>query len=128
MKRLTSKSLLLALLPLMGTSLYAAESLTQADVVDDDHAYETVSHTDQKKDGYMLGGGWKVNGDLRIGYVTYDYSNDPKHFNHLVNKGHKDSRGIYVIPKVSITSPDFNGFSFKITGGGITDFGINDEL
>ncbi len=128
MKLSTSKSLLLALLPVIGTSVYAAESLTQADVVDDDHAYETVSHTDQKKDGYMLGGGWKVNGDLRIGYVTYDYSNDPKHFNHLVNKGHKDSRGIYVIPKVSITSPDFNGFSFKITGGGVTDFGINDEL
>ncbi len=128
MKLSTSKTLLLALLPAMGTSLYAAESLAPANAVDDDHAYETVSHTDQKTDGYILGDGWKVNGDLRAGYVTYDYSNDPKDFNPTVNKGHKDSRGIYVIPKVSITSPDFNGFSFKITGGGVTDFGINDEL
>lgn len=128
MKLSYSKTLLLALLPVMGTSLYAAESIVPANAVDDDHAYETVTHTDEKKDGYILGDGWKVNGDLRIGYVNYDYSNDPKHFNPDINKGHKDSRGIYVIPKVSITSPDFNGFSFKITGGGVTDFGINDEL
>ena len=128
MKLSYSKTLLLALLPVVGTALNAAESLVPSDVVEDDHAYETVSHTDQKKDGYILGDGWKVTGDLRAGYVTYDYSNDPKNFNKDINKGHKDSRGFYVIPKVSITSPDFNGFSFKITGGGVTDFGINDEL
>jgi hypothetical protein len=128
MKLSYSKTLLLALLPVAGTSLYAAESLVPSDVVEGDHAYETVSHTDQKKDGYILGEGWKVTGDLRAGYVTYDYSNDPKHFDPTINKGHKDSRGFYVIPKLSITSPTYNGFSFKITGGGVTDFGINDEL
>ena len=129
MKLSYSKILLLALLPMAGTSLYAAESLApSAQVVDDDHAYETVSHTDQKKDGYILGDGWKVTGDLRAGYVNYDYSNSPKNPDATINKGHKDSRGIYLIPKLSITSPDYNGFSFKITGAGVTDFGINDEI
>jgi len=127
MKLSYSKTLLLALLPIMGTSVYAAEPIVLANAVDEDHAYETVTHTDEKKDGYILGDGWKLNSDLRIGYVNYDYSNSPKNPSATINKGHKDSRGIYVIPKVSITSPDFNGFSFKITGGGVTDFGINDE-
>jgi len=128
MKLSYSKTLLLALLPVAGTSLNAAESLVPSNVVEDDHAYETVSHTDQKKDGYILGDGWKVTGDLRIGYVNYDYSNDPKNFDPNINKGHMDSKGIYVMPKVSITSPTYNGFSFKITGAGATDLGINDEL
>ena len=138
MKLSYSKTLLLALLPLAGTSLYAAESLAPSEqVVEDDHAYETVSHTDQKKDGYILGDGWKVTGDLRAGYVNYDYSNPASHFDAAgnrvptypgVNKNHLDSNGIYLIPKLSITSPTYNGFSFKITGAGVTDFGINDEL
>ncbi|MEA3434007.1 MAG: OprD family outer membrane porin [Campylobacterota bacterium] len=128
MKLSYSKTLLLALLPVVGTSLNAAESLVQTDVPDADHAYETVTHTDEKKDGYLLGDGWKVTGDMRIGYVNYDYSNDPENFNPNTNKGHKDSKGIYFIPKISITSPEYNGFSFKITGGGVTDFGINDEI
>ena len=77
MKLSYSKTLLLALLPLAGTSVYAAESIVPANALDDDHAYETVTHTDEKKDGYILGDGWKINGDLRIGYVNYDYSNKP---------------------------------------------------
>lgn len=128
MKLSYSKTLLLALIPIVGTSLNAAESLHPEAAVDNDHAYETVTHTDEKKDGYILGDGWKVTGDVRAGYVNYDYSNSPKNPDPAVNKGHLDSRGIYVIPKVSITSPDYNGFSFKITGAGITDFGINDEI
>ena len=128
MKLSYSKTLLFALLPLTGSSLSAAESLAPSDAVDADHAYETVTHTDTKKDGYLLGDGWKINGDLRIGYVTYDYNNDPKNFDPNINKGHKDSRGIYAIPKVSITSPSYNGLSFKITGAAVTDFGINDPL
>jgi len=75
MKLSYSKTLLLALLPVVGTSLYAAESLVPSDIPDADHAYETVTHTDEKKDGYLLGDGWKVTGDMRVGYVNYDYSN-----------------------------------------------------
>ena len=103
-------------------------SESQAATVSDDHAYETVVHVDDKKEGYELADGWKVTGDIRTGYVTYDYSNDPKHFDPNINKGHKDSRGFYVIPKVSLSTPVYNGFSAKITGAGITDFGINDPL
>jgi len=128
MKLSYSKTLMLALLPVMGTSLYAANSLYPEGVQENDHAQETVTHTDEKKDGYELAPGWKVTGDMRVGYVNYDYSNSPKNPDPTVNKGHKDSRGIYFIPKVSITSPDYNGFSFKITGAGVTDFGINDEI
>jgi len=128
MKLSYSKTLLLALLPVVGTSLNAAESLVTSDVPDADHAYETVTHTDDKKDGYDLGEGWKVTGDMRVGYVNYDYSNSPKNPDPNTNKGHLNSRGTYFIPKVSITSPDYNGFSFKITGGGVTDFGINDKI
>ena len=122
MKLSYSKILLCALLT---SSLQAAETLHQAQAMDDDHEYETVNHTDQKKDGYILGDGWKINGDLRVGYVDYDYSNSPNNFDPNVNKGHKNSRGIYVLPKLSITSPTYNGFSFKVTGAGSTDFGIN---
>jgi len=115
---------------LLTTSAFASESLTgtQNATVSDDHAYETVVHVDEKKEGYEVADGWKITGDVRTGYVTYDYSNDPKHFDPAINKGHKDSRGFYVIPKVSLSTPVYNGFSAKITAAGVTDFGINDEL
>ena len=128
MKLSYSKTLLLALLPVMGTSVYGAQSLHPTQALDDDHAYETVTHTNENKDGYIVGDGWKITGDMRVGYVNYDYSNSPKNPDSSINRGHKDSKGIYFIPKVSITSPDYNGFSFKITGGAVTDFGINDEI
>ena len=114
----------------LSVSVYAAEKINteNANVVDSDHGYETVVHVDEKKEGYELADGWKVTGDLRVGYVNYDYSNDPKNFDPDINKGHKDSKGIYVIPKVSIETPDYNGFTAKVTGAGVTDFGINDEL
>ncbi len=54
MKLSYSKTLLFALLPLTGSSLSAAESLAPSNAVEADHAYETVSHTDDKKDGYLL--------------------------------------------------------------------------
>jgi hypothetical protein len=110
--------------------LVASETInfTQNATIDDDHAYETVSHVDEKKEGYTLGDGWKITGDMRMGYVDYDYSNSPKHPDPNVNKGHMDSHGFYVIPKLSIASPDYHGLSFKITGAGATDFGINDPL
>jgi hypothetical protein len=71
-----------------------------------------------------------VTGDLRVGYVSYDYNNDPGSpgFSKAINNGHADSYGLYVVPKLSISSPNYNGFTFKITGAGATDFGLNDPL
>ena len=69
--------------------------------------------------------GFTLSGDERAGWVSYDYGNsngDP-----TINKGHKDSEGFYVIPKLSLNTPDFSGFNAKITVAGATDFGINDH-
>ena len=122
------------------TSMLASEKIAKPNnaTTDDDHAYETVTHEDIQSDGIVIGDGWKVSGDIRAGYLNYDYSNTPSHFDPVsgkvipvdpnVNKGHANSRGIYLIPKISITSPNYNGFSFKITGAGATDLGINDPL
>jgi len=68
--------------------------------------------------------GFTFSGDMRTGWVQYDYNNpdgDPD-----INKGHKDSRGWYLVPKISLATPVYNGFSGKITGAGATDFGLND--
>ena len=68
--------------------------------------------------------GFTFSGDVRTGWVQYDYNNpdgDPD-----INKGHKDSRGWYLVPKISLATPVYNGFSGKITGAGATDFGLND--
>jgi hypothetical protein len=69
--------------------------------------------------------GFILSGDVRTGWVSYDYGNpdgEP-----LINKGHKDSEGFYVIPKLSLQTPSHKGFNAKITVAGATDFGINDE-
>ena len=66
-----------------------------------------------------------VTGDLRAGWLEYSYGNpngDP-----TINKGHKDSEGFYIIPKLSVNTPKYNGFSGKVTFAGATDLGINDE-
>ena len=73
---------------------------------------------------YLNANNWKVTGDMKAGYVNYDYNN------HLpgsstINKGHVDSKGFYTVPKVSIFSPIYNNFSGKATVAGATDFGIN---
>ena len=68
--------------------------------------------------------GFTLSGDERAGWVSYDYGNpngDP-----TINKGHKDSEGFYVIPKLSLQTPEFSNFNAKITVAGATDFGIND--
>ena len=65
-----------------------------------------------------------VTGDLRAGWLEYDYSNpngDP-----AINKGHKDSEGFYIVPKLSVNTPEYNGFSGRVTFAGATDLGIND--
>lgn len=69
--------------------------------------------------------GFTLSGDERAGWVSYDYGNpngDP-----AINKGHKDSEGFYVVPKLSLQTPDHNRFNAKITVAGATDFGLNDE-
>jgi len=69
--------------------------------------------------------GFTLSGDERAGWVSYDYGNpngDP-----TINKGHKDSEGFYVIPKLSLQTPEFSYFNAKITVAGATDFGINDH-
>jgi len=62
-----------------------------------------------------FGDGWSVTGDIRAGYVKYDYNNA------------NNSEGFYTTPRVSINTPEAGGFSAKVTGGFATDFGINDE-
>lgn len=69
--------------------------------------------------------GFTLSGDERAGWVSYDYGNpngDP-----TINKGHKDSEGFYVVPKLSLQTPNFSNFNAKITVAGATDFGINDH-
>jgi len=68
---------------------------------------------------------WSVSGNLKMGYVNYDYGNPPPSSG-IINKGHTDSRGFYTIPKVSLLTPKYAGFSAKVTVAGATDFGIND--
>ncbi len=81
------------------------------------------THAAQAEQGIDLGGGWLFSGDIRTGWVTYNYNNP----NGIpgINKGHKDSQGFYVVPKLSIETPNWAGFSAKITGAGATDFGLN---
>ena len=69
--------------------------------------------------------GFTISGDERAGWVQYDYSN-PKG-KPEINKGHKDSHGFYVMPKLSIETPSYNNFRAKITGAAATDFGLNDH-
>ena len=69
--------------------------------------------------------GFTVSGDQRVGYVEYDYDNPdglPS-----INRGHKDSHGFYVIPKLSIETPIYKGFKAKLTGAGATDLGLNEN-
>jgi len=82
-----------------------------------------LGQTAHAEQGIDIGGGWLFSGDLRTGYVTYDYDNpagDP-----TINRGHKDSQGFYIVPKLSIETPTWAGFSAKVTGAGATDLDIN---
>jgi len=67
---------------------------------------------------------FRISGDIRAGWLDYDYDN-PDGIS-TINKGHKDSEGFYIIPKLSINTPILNGFSGKVTFAAATDFGIND--
>ena len=92
-----------------------------------DHTNEETQASDTSKEGIDIGGGWIFSGDIRTGWVQYTYENPPGAGNDTsINKGHTDSKGFYVMPKLSITSPTWGGVSGKITGAGATDFGLND--
>ena len=67
---------------------------------------------------------FRVSGDIRTGWLEYNYGN-PEGIP-TINKGHKDSEGFYITPKLSLNTPEYNGFSGKITVAGATDLGIND--
>lgn len=73
---------------------------------------------------HVDGEGWVFSGDMRAGWVDYDYDNPNGDADN--NKGHTDSKGIYVVPKLSIETPKISGFRAKVTVAGVTDFGIND--
>jgi outer membrane porin, OprD family len=83
----------------------------------------SLSHSAHAEQGIDLGSGWLFSGDLRTGYVTYNYDNPNGDAG--INRGHKDSQGFYFVPKLSIETPTWGGFSAKITGAGASDFGLN---
>jgi len=103
------------------STLYASSSLKSS--LEANHTYEKKKPASQ---GIDIGNGWLVLGDMRAGWLDYDYSN-PAPTNPNINKGHTDSQGFYVMPKLSIMSPKYNGISGKATIVGATDFGLNNH-
>lgn len=98
-----------------------------------DHTHEKVV---KKSQGIEIVDGWEFSGDIRAGWVQYDYQNKPRGIDvsgniiptdPSINQGHIDSRGIYTMPKLSISSPKNSRIHAKVTLAGATDFGINDE-
>jgi hypothetical protein len=69
--------------------------------------------------------GFTISGDQRAGWVQYDYGNPSG--KPTINKGHENSRGFYVMPKLSIETPTYKNFRAKITAAGATDFGLNNH-
>ena len=69
--------------------------------------------------------GFTISGDERAGWVQYDYGNPSG--KPTINKGHENSRGFYVMPKLSVETPSYKNFRAKITAAGATDFGLNNE-
>jgi len=69
---------------------------------------------------------WVISGDIRAGWLDYDYSN-PAPSDSTINNGHTDSQGFYVISKLSLLSPKYNNMYVKATLAGTTDFGLNNH-
>ncbi len=121
---------ILASVLLYSTSSFAHTNLTPG--LSEDHTFEKVS---DKEQGIYLVDGWTFLGDIRAGWVQYDYGNAPTGIvngnivptDATTNKGHIDSQGFYVMPKLSIMSPKENKIRAKVTIAAATDFGINDE-
>ena len=101
---------------------YHNETL-QKGIFSPDHLFEPRYYDHE---GVDLGPGWILSGNLRTGWLQYNYNNPPKDVPDGENRGHMDSKGFYVVPKISVTSPTWNGLSAKVTGAGATDFGLND--
>lgn len=113
-------------LGLLTSSLSLAVSLD--DSISQDHTFEKDS---KKSQGIEIVDGWELSGDIRAGWVQYDYQNPPNADGTAKypdrNQGHIDSKGIYTMPKISISSPKNSRIKVKATLAGATDFGINDE-
>ena len=111
---------------LLSSSLTAGSLLT--DSLSEDHTYEKEVNKEQ---GIEIIDGWQFMGDIRAGWVEYDYKNTPRGNGSATypkrNQGHIDSHGIYTMPKLSIASPKNSRIQAKVTVAGATDFGINDE-
>ena len=121
----------LVALTLLTSSLIAGPDLD--DSTSQDHTYEKES---PKTQGIEIVDGWEISGDIRVGWVEYDYQNKPTGIDASgnitptdpnTNQGHIDSHGIYTMPKISISSPKDSRIGVKATLAGATDFGINDE-
>jgi len=117
---------LLTVLLLASTASLSAQESIQMGNVSQDHTFEnSVSEK-----GIDLGNAWIVNIDIRTGWLQYDYGNPPigntNSGDPAISKGHVDSKGFYVIPKISLTTPSFGGFAAKVTGVYATDLGLND--
>ncbi len=125
--RLTCLILPVALVLLLHAPLKAADNEIQLwnEAEQSDHVHEPVQH--REPEGLNFFKGWKFSGDIRTGWVSYDYGNSPDNPRSGINKGHLDSHGYYLIPKVSLSTPEFYGFSAKVTGAAVTDFGVNHE-
>ena len=93
-----------------------------------DHTFEV--NVDEVREIEIVDG-WSLEGDIRTGWLEYDYSNPPlsdgSASNPATNRGHIDSKGFYIIPKLSILSPKNSRIRVKATLAGATDFGINDS-
>jgi len=118
-------------LGLLTSSLIAGTDLDT--FVSQDHTFEKKM---PKSQGIEMVDGWEISGDIRVGWVQYDYKNKPTGIDSsgniiatdpTTNKGHIDSKGIYTMPKISISSPKDSRIHAKVTIAGATDFGINDE-
>jgi len=116
---------------LLASASYGGTNLDNS--LSQDHTYEKET---PKIQGIALVDGWEVSGDIRAGWVQYDYQNKPRGIDAngnilptdaKVNQGHIDSHGIYTMPKISISSPKNSRIHAKATLAGATDFGINDE-
>ncbi len=124
------KSLHLSLIAALalGVALQADEPMASAGSNVPDSRYDHDPFLQVRPEGIFLGESqWKISGDIRAGWVQYDYTNPPESADDLVNKGHKDSKGFYLVPKISLETPHLNGWFAKITGAAATDLGLNDE-
>ena len=130
----------LVVIGLLSSSLLAEDDFEVP--VLDGASYRTIFSTSSKSkkesnyQGIEIVDGWEISGDIRAGWVQYDYQNKPTGINASgniiptnpnTNQGHIDSQGIYTMPKISISSPKDSRMHAKATIAGATDFGINDE-